>query len=189
MGISLKWDYKNRTLDTSVPGFVSNKLNQFQHSPPSKPQHAPAKATPIQYGAKVQRATPSDTSAPLPKEGIRRIQEIVGSFAWYARATDPTMAKTLSTIAGRQAKATEALQDEVKQLMDYCHTHPDAAVRFVASDMLLALHSDGSHLSKLGSKSRAAGHFYLTNRDGKDMDNSVILTLSKIIKLVMGSAS
>ena len=34
VGISLKWDYKNRTLDTSVPGFVANKLNQFQHCLP-----------------------------------------------------------------------------------------------------------------------------------------------------------
>ena len=55
--------------------------------------------------------------------------------------------------------------------------------------MVLALHLDGSHLSKTGSKSRAAGHFYLTNKDGKDMDNGAILTLSKIIKHVMGSAS
>ena len=81
VGISLKWDYKNRVLDTSVPGFVRDKLVRFQHSAPSKPQHAPAKSIPIQYGAKVQTATPADTSKPLSKEGVRRIQEIVGSFA------------------------------------------------------------------------------------------------------------
>ena len=55
--------------------------------------------------------------------------------------------------------------------------------------MILALHSDGSHLSEPGSKSRAAGHFYLTNKDNWDIDNGAILTLSKIIKHVMGSAS
>ena len=54
--------------------------------------------------------------------------------------------------------------------------------------MVLALHSDASHLSEPGSKSRAAGHFYLTNNGTKDLDNGTILTLSKIIKHVMGSA-
>ena len=73
--------------------------------------------------------------------------------------------------------------------MDYCATHPDARVRYVASDMILALHSDASHLSEPESKSRAAGHFYLTRNNNKDMNNGAVVTLSKIIKHVMGSAS
>ena len=130
-----------------------------------------------------------DTSPQISKEGIRRIQEVVGTFAWYSAATDPTMAKTLSSIAGRQAKATEQVRKEVKHFLDYCATHPDARVRFVASDMILALHSDASYLTEPNSKSRAAGHFYLTKNNGKDLDNGAILTLSKIIKHVMSSAS
>ena len=35
------------------------------------------------------------------------MQKVVGTFAWYAGATDPTMSKTFSLIAGRQAQATE----------------------------------------------------------------------------------
>ena len=188
VGISLKWDYDKRTLDTSVPGFVKNRLHKFQHPLPPKPQHAPAKAAPIIYGSKLQRPTPEDTSPPLSKENIKRIQEIVGSFAWYSRSTDPTMAATLSSLAGRQAKATEQLNTEVNQFLDYCATHPNATVRFMASDMILALHSDASHLSEALSKSRAAGHFYLTQKDDRDINNGTILTLSKIIKHVMGSA-
>ena len=68
-------------------------LHKAQHPASEKPQHAPAKVTPIQYSAKVQTATPEDTTKPLSKEGIKQIQEIVGSFAWYGRETDPTMAK------------------------------------------------------------------------------------------------
>ena len=104
----------------------------------------------------------------------------MGTIAWYARATNPTIAKTLSSIAGRQEKATEGLQEEVKHFLDYCHTHTDAAVRYMASDMILAMHSDGLHLSEPGSKSRAAGHFYLTNKDDRNMNNGAILTLSKL---------
>ena len=61
-------------------------------------------------------------------------------------------------------------------------------VRYHASDMILALHSDGSCLSKYDYKSRAAGHFYLTNKDKRDLNNGAILTLTNIIKHVMGSA-
>ena len=61
---------KHRILDTSVPGFVQSKLHEYQHPAPAKPQHAPAKTAPIDYGAKVQKAKPADISAPLSKEGF-----------------------------------------------------------------------------------------------------------------------
>ena len=100
----------------------------------------------------------------------------------------PNNGKTLSSIAGRQAKATQQLKDEVHWFLDYCATHPDAIIRYHASDMRLALHSDGSYLSEPNSKSRAAGHYYLINKGTKDLNNGAILTLTKIIKHVMGSA-
>jgi hypothetical protein len=34
-GMTLKWDYKNRTCDISMPGHVSNVLSKFQHDAPS----------------------------------------------------------------------------------------------------------------------------------------------------------
>jgi hypothetical protein len=36
-GMSLKWDYKNRTCDISMPGYVSNVLSKFQHDAPKYP--------------------------------------------------------------------------------------------------------------------------------------------------------
>ena len=114
---------------------------------------------------------------------------MVGTFAWYSRAVDPTMAATMSSIASRQSRGTEDLEQEVKQFLDYCATHPNAGVRFVASDMILALHSDASYLSEPKVKSRTAGHFFLGKQNDEDFDNGAIMTLSKIIKHVMSSAS
>ena len=145
----------------------------------------PTKAARINYGAKVQAPTPDDDSLLLPPEGIRQVQDIIGMFAWYSRVNAPTMAQTLSSIAGRQSKATQQLREEVAQFLNYCTTHPAAQSRFHASDMVIALHSDASHLSEPGSKSRSAGHFYLTNKGTKHLDNRTILTLSKVIKHVM----
>ena len=129
VGIILKWDYQRRTLDTIVNGYVEQVLHKVQHKKSSKPQDAPAKAIPIQYGAKVQKPE-TDITPKLPAEGIKAIQEIVGVFNWYSRAADPTMARTLSSIAASQAKATTKVREEVKQFLDYCASHPNATTRF-----------------------------------------------------------
>eukprot|EP00957_Ditylum_brightwellii_P072422 5503810-Ditylum_brightwellii.AAC.1 len=55
--------------------------------------------------------------------------------------------------------------------------------------MMLVVHSDASYLSKLHAHSRAAGHFYLANKNNKDLNNGAILTLSMIICHVVASAS
>ena len=55
--------------------------------------------------------------------------------------------------------------------------------------MILAVCTDTSYLSKVGGKSWAAGHFYLTNQNDEDFNNMAILTLSTIIKHAVFSAS
>jgi hypothetical protein len=42
-GITLKWDYKNRTCNIYMPGYVSNVLRKFQHDAPKHPQHTPSR--------------------------------------------------------------------------------------------------------------------------------------------------
>jgi hypothetical protein len=60
-GMTLKWDFKNRTCDISMPGYVSNVLSKFQHDTPRHPQNTPSRyITPI-YGAKTHYATKDET--------------------------------------------------------------------------------------------------------------------------------
>jgi hypothetical protein len=40
-GLTLNWDYTNRTVDLSMPNYVAMALHKFQHPPPSRRQHAP----------------------------------------------------------------------------------------------------------------------------------------------------
>merc|ERR1712032_1589262 len=171
-----------------MPGYIPKAQKKFSHPTPKRPQHAPAKAKPIKYGVSDQ-VTDVDNSAPLSQAEIRDIQDIVGTLLYYGRAVDPTLAATLSSIAARQANGTEDVKAACHQLLDYCATHPNAGVRFTASDMILKIHSDASYLSELGSKSRVAGHFYLSTKGGNDTNNGAILTLSAIIKHVMTSAT
>ena len=67
----------------------------------------------------------------------------------------------MSSIAYRKSKATEKLEEEVKHFLDYCATNPNSGVWFLASDMILALHSYASYNSEPQSKSRAAVYYYL----------------------------
>jgi hypothetical protein len=131
----------------------------------------------------------ADTSAPLNKAEIKRVQDIVGTLLYYARAVDPTLLTALSAIAARQANGTRDVYNACHQLLDYVATHPNAGIRYQACDMILAVHTDASYLSEMGGKSRAAGHFYLSNVNDEDFNNGAILTLSSIIKHVMSSAS
>jgi hypothetical protein len=39
------------------------------------------------------------------------------------------------------------MQAATNQLLDYIATHPDAIIRYHASDMILHIHSDASYLS------------------------------------------
>jgi len=187
-GVKLTWDYINRHVTTNMPGYIREALTKYQHPHPTEPQHSPYKATTIHYGAKVQRVE-EDKSPPLTPDQIKRVQKIVGTLLYYGRAVDSTLLTALSAIAARQSKGTHAVAEACHQLLDYVATHPDAGIRYHACDMILAVHTDASYLSEPGGKSRAAGHFYLTNQNDEDFNNGAILTLSSIIKHVMSSAS
>jgi hypothetical protein len=173
----------------SVPGYVQQKLTKWQHPNPKKPQHSPYQAAPIVYGTKVQQPVPSDVTAPLTDAQIKHVQEIVGAFIWYGQACDPTLTASLSAISSRQTKGTDAVLAACHQLLDYLATHPNAAIRYHASDMILAFDTDASYLSEMDGKSRAAAYYFMTRKGKKEFTNGAVDVLSTIIKHVMSSAS
>ena len=80
---------------------------------------------------------------------------------YYARAVDLTTLVALSSIASEQSAATADTETRVQQLLDYLHTHKDATLRYVASDMVLNVHSDASYLSEPKARSRLGGTFFM----------------------------
>ena len=161
-GLILKWDYNKRTCDISMPGYIERALTRFRHPFPKKPQHNPAQFTQPEYGAKVQYEPDADTSEKLDANGKKRIQEVLGTLLYYARAVDPTLLVTVSSLARQQKDPTVKTMDAINHLLDYCATHPNAVTRFHASDMVLHVESDASYLSETDAKSRAAGYHYLS---------------------------
>jgi hypothetical protein len=158
-GMSLKWDYKNRTCNISMPGYVSNVLRKFQHDAPQYPQHTPSRYVTPAYGAKTQYTTQDETH-PLTAKQCLNIQKVTGSVLYYARAVDPTVLMPLNEIATEKTKATEKTQAATNKLLDYLATHPDVTIRYHASDMILHIHSDASYLSVSNARSRLGGMFF-----------------------------
>lgn len=54
----------------------------------------------------------------------------------------------LGTVAAAQTKGTAKTMQAVVQVLNYTATHPDAAICFHKSDMILYVHSDASYLSE-----------------------------------------
>ncbi len=99
------------------------------------------------------------------------------------------MLPALGSLATQQANPTQNTKKLIHQLLDYAATHPDAIITYRASDMVLAGHSDASYLSETKARSRAGGHFFMSNNDTIPSNNGAILTISQIIKAVMSSAA
>ena len=74
-------------------------------------------------------------------------------------------------------------------LLDYVATYPNDGIRFRASSMVLAAHSNASFLTEPGSRSRTGAHIFLSEDDGIPRPNGPVLTISSIIRFVMASAA
>ena len=74
-----------------------------------------------------------DNSPRLNAEGVTHVQQIIGTLLHYARAVDSTMLVALSTL---QTKSTANTAKALTHLLNYATMHPDAVLRYTASDMI-----------------------------------------------------
>ena len=83
LGLTLRWDYKNRTCDMSMPKYIEKALLRFAIPTPKRAQHSPHAWAKPDYGAKTQLTAPIDDSSPLSQPERTRIQEITGTLLYY----------------------------------------------------------------------------------------------------------
>jgi hypothetical protein len=75
-------------------------------------------------------------------------------------------------------------------MLDYLATHPDATIRYHASDKILHIHSDASYLSVSNARSPLGGLFFLGNKSPKQETLNVsILNVAAVIKNVAAFAA
>ena len=104
--IILDWDYIKRQVHLSMPGYCNEGLTRFCHELRKIMDQPHEHAVPV-YEANVQYAKDINNSATLGEKDTKFIQQVTGTFLYYARAVDATMLVALSAIAFDQAASTE----------------------------------------------------------------------------------
>jgi hypothetical protein len=192
LGLTIDWHYDEGYVDISMPQYVTKALAKFRHVPPTTPQHSPHPWTAPAYGQKVQYAT-DDTSPLLDARDTQEIQAIAGTFLYYARAVDSTILVALNEIASQQAKPTKLTRAACDMLLDYLSTHPDATIRYHASDMILHVIADAAYLVLPDARSRCAGLYFLsdasTTTPPNPRPNGAVHVLCKTLRGVPSSAA
>ncbi|KAL7501874.1 hypothetical protein ACHAXN_000047, partial [Cyclotella atomus] len=169
--------------------YIDTVLTKYNHQRPKKPVLSPYKAAPISYGAKVQYTNDEDSMPPLDDAGVKHVQVIVGALLYYARAVDNKLLHALSEIGTQQAAATEATNDRVNHLLDYCSTYPNDGILYRTSNMIFAAHSDAAYLNASKARSQAGAHIMLFDNIPVPTFNGPVLIISQIIKFVASSAA
>jgi hypothetical protein len=123
-GLAIKWNYPEQHFDILMPGYVPAALHKFRHGRPTSREDAPHKLNQPAYGAKIQYAPDLDSSTPLNKSQVTRLQQVIGTLLYYSIAVDPTMLVALGTIAAAQSNATNHTATDVVKLFNYAATNP-----------------------------------------------------------------
>ena len=195
LGMTINWNYDEKYVEISMPDYVKKALHRYQHVP-TKTQHAPHPAPQPVYGRAQQMTNPPDETKVLSTQAKKQVQQVVGTFLYYALTVDLSMLVALGSLASQQNSPTEKTMSELTWFLDYCASHPDATIRYNASDMVLWTMSDASYLSEPNAKSRAGGMFFLSDRveeagkapQKQPKPNGIVYCLAKILKNVMSSA-
>ena len=86
--------------------YIKKALEKYTYTPKT-PQFSPHKCARPNYGSKIQYAQPPDSTAPIDKDGKRRVQSIAGTFLYNTQAIDLTMIVALDEIAAVQSAPTQ----------------------------------------------------------------------------------
>ena len=118
----------------------------------------------------------------LPKRALRLKLNI--SLLRQGRRSNN--ARALSAIALDQLSPTKMTYEKTLFFLDYVASHPAAILTFKKSNRFLAVHSDASYLTEPKSRSRTAGHFYMTDgAEEEDLANSPGHNIAQVIRNVM----
>ena len=79
LGLTLKWDYVNRNVSVSMPGYVKAALLKFQREATNKPQDALHWWNQPTYGAKTQYAD-TDEADLVDSKSTLYVQQVCGTF-------------------------------------------------------------------------------------------------------------
>ncbi len=133
------------------------------------------------YGAKKQYSQVEDNAPAFNKARKKFIQEVCGVFLYLAQVVDGELLPALSSLASQEANPKEKMMELCEQFLDYMAMQEDAILIYHASNMVLAIHSNTSYLSKQKSTSCTGGHMFMARKDNVPFNNGAVLNILQII--------
>ncbi len=106
---------------------------------------------------------------------------------WQSSGRHPPLPNQRFT--SQSSKPTKDTMRQTLQLLDYLAMQENAVLSYHASNMVLAVHSNASYLSKPKACSRAGGHFFLSSDTTVPPNNGAVLNIAHKTKNVMSSAT
>jgi hypothetical protein len=189
IGFTIAFDRERRTVSLTMPGYIEKVLRKFPGQN-RRGAASPSIYTPPSYNKTTsQLPTPVDDSPNLSAQDTKRIEEIVGSILYYARALDLTMLHAVNALSSMQAHPTEHTMLAAERLLDYCARYPNNELVFTACDMILYIQVDASYLSRPHARSVAGGILYLGDRDAPERVNGAVHAFSLVIQSVVASVA
>ena len=107
VGLTVDWDYSNKLVHHSMPGYIKATLTRFQHLPLSKTIRSTVSHTPPNFGSKNQYPMLADTACPVNQHDKKFIEKVTGTSLYYAFAINNTMLTALSAIVANQEAPTQ----------------------------------------------------------------------------------
>ena len=190
-GLQFSWHLNNGYVNVSMPKYIPALLKKLNYEP-NLPQYSPHPVAPftIPSPGKRQFALPPDSSPPLNSKLTTKMQSIIGSLLYYARAIDCTILPALNSLSTQQSKPTEQTLRLCHRLLDYVATYPNPILCYRASDMVLSIHSDAAYLVAPKTRSRIAGFFSLgSNLQPTTSPHCPVLVECKTLRHVVTSSA
>ena len=125
------------------------------------------------------------------------LQEVCGTFLYYAIANDNTILPAISDISSEQSKDTTNTAKQVAKILIDLDSNLHTKIQYRVSRMQLAIHSDASYLSVAHARSRASVVHFLSKvppdpynpEDFVPTTNGILLVVLKIMRNIMASAA
>jgi hypothetical protein len=168
VGLDICRDRLARTITISMDGYIERLQEELKLILRKDPKN------PLTYLATKYTSDPQmeevDDSPPASTDQIKFLQIIVGKLLFYSIAIDLTIAVAVNRLSMLRSKATQKTVAMAMRLIQYILHHPNAHITYRPSDMQLMCHSDASHDSEPGSRSRIAGAYIFGSTDFEGSD-------------------
>ncbi len=185
---TLDWAYNKLHVHLSMPNYMQKSFETIStQSGQTTACTIPNCTNPIWCKETIQTQEPKAPLLDNKAKGF--IQQVCDKFLFLGIAVDSTLLCPISAIALQSSKPIEDTMQQTLQLLNYLATQEDAVLSYHASNMMLAVHSDTSYLSKPKAQSQVGEHFFLLSNTTVSPNNGAILNIAHIIKNVMSSAT